>query len=269
MRRAAHQLFDRPLILDDPFALRILGEAALARMHENAAAENASLWAVGLRKFIAARSRFAEENLARAVSNGVRQYVVLGAGLDTFACRNPWPHVSVFEVDFPDTQAWKRACLAQAGIPVPATLRFAAVDFERHSLADGLAAAGFNPTQPAFFSWLGVVPYLTREAAFATLRCIAALPHGTGVAFDYSIPPDSMTPDVRAAFEHMAERAARAGEPFRLFFHPEPLHAELHRLGFRVIEDLDSAAIRNRWHTPQPQPPTTGTRAGHLLCAWL
>jgi methyltransferase (TIGR00027 family) len=139
-----------------------------------------------MRLFIAARSRFAEENLATAVARGVRQYVVLGAGLDTFAHRNPFTEqgLRVFEVDYPATQAWKQRRLADAGLISPASLTFAPVDFERQTLADGLAAAGFDAAAPAFFSWLGVAVYLTRTAIRETLAFIAGLRSGGEVVFD-------------------------------------------------------------------------------------
>ncbi|MFP5229975.1 MAG: class I SAM-dependent methyltransferase [Acidobacteriota bacterium] len=267
-RRAAHQLCDRPRVFDDPLAMKILSEEAAARAKEEAAEENQHPWSRGLRLFVAVRSRFAEEELASAVQQGVRQYVVLGAGLDTFAYRNPWRDVRVFEVDHPGTQAWKRERLQHGGIAIPDSMRFAPVDFERDTLAHGLEAAGFRCDEPAFFSWLGVVPYLTRDAAFATLRFIAGRPRGSGVVFDYPIPRELMGEAERRAFDSLAERVARAGEPFRLFFAPEQLHGALRELGFTDIEDLDSRAIRSRWYGEQPggeERPHGGS--GHLLCA--
>jgi methyltransferase (TIGR00027 family) len=266
MRRAAHQLYDRPLVFEDPLALAILSDQAAERVRTEAEEENSNPWALGLRAFMAVRSRFAEEELARSVRKGVRQYVVLGAGLDTFACRNPFPELAVFEVDHPDTQAWKRERLLHAAIPIPESLRFAPVDFERQTLLAGLEAAGFHRDQPAFFSWLGVTPYLTRNAAFATLATIAAMPRDSGVVFDYSIPREMMTDSERRAFDFLAARVARAGEPFRLFFDPEQLESDLRALGFIEIEQLDSTAIRARWFAEYEQQRLHG-RSGRLLCA--
>src|SRR5580700_9654396 len=169
MRRAAHPLYDDPVIFDDPLALRILSDEAAAQVRSGAEAQNENPWARGLRAFVAARSRFAEEHLAAAVAQGVRQFVVLGAGLDTFAYRNPYPDLRVFEVDFPDTQAWKREQLQAASIAIPPSLIFVPIDFEQQTLADGLEQSGFNASAAAFFSWLGVTPYLTREACMNTL----------------------------------------------------------------------------------------------------
>ncbi len=267
MRRAAHQLYDRPLIFEDRLALRILSDDAAARVHGEIEEEKTNPWGHGLRVFIAVRSRFAEEELARAVRHGVRQYVVLGAGLDTFAYRNPFAELRVFEVDHPDTQTWKRERLRHAGIAIPESMRFAPVDFEHDTLAHGLETAGFRQDEPAFFSWLGVVPYLTRNAAFATLKLVAGLPHGSGIVFDYSIPREMMTETERRGFDFLAERVARAGEPFRLFFDPARLAKDLQALGFTQIEDLDSGAIRARWFGENAQEQRLHGRSGRLLCA--
>jgi methyltransferase (TIGR00027 family) len=263
MRRAAHQLYDQPLIFEDPLALKVLSDEAAARVR-NPTEEDQTPFALGFRAYMATRSRYAEEELDLSVQQGVRQYVLLGAGLDTFAYRNPFPDLRVFEVDHPATQAWKRERLHHAGIPIPDSMRFAPVDFERDTLEHGLEAAGFLREQPAFFSWLGVVPYLTRTAAFATLTFIAGLPQGSGVVFDYSIPRELMNENERRAFDALAERVARAGEPFRLFFDPEQLIVDLRTLGFTQVEDHSTMAIRARWLGQEP--PTHG-RSGRILCA--
>lgn len=263
MRRAAHQLYDQPLIFEDPLALKVLSDEAAARVR-NPTEEDQTPFALGFRAYMATRSRYAEEELDLSVQQGVRQYVVLGAGLDTFAYRNPFPDLRVFEVDHPATQAWKRERLHHAGITIPDSMRFAPVDFERDTLQHGLEAAGFLREQPAFFSWLGVVPYLTRTAAFATLTFIAGLPQGSGVVFDYSIPRELMNENERRAFDALAERVARAGEPFRLFFDPEQLIADLRALGFTDVEDQTTPAIRARWLGQEP--PAHG-RSGRILCA--
>src|SRR3954451_1033645 len=164
IRRAAHQLADPPPVLNDPISIRLIGSGYardLDRAMEKVARD--------FRAYMAARSRFVEDKLAEAVAQGVTQYVVLGAGLDTFAYRNPFPSLRVFEVDFPATQKWKRELLAGAGIDVPESLTFVALDFEHKALAVGLAEAGFADRRPAYVGWLGVVPYLTMEAFTATL----------------------------------------------------------------------------------------------------
>src|ERR1700674_2198985 len=193
--RAIHQTLEGGAIFSDPFASKILDDETRARLDETAADPSLR----PMRLFIAARSRFSEDTLAACVARGVRQIVVLGAGLDTFALRNPYAGqgVRVFEVDYPATQAWKRQSLAQAGLAIPSSLTFAPVDFERQSLAEGLTAAGFQADRPAFFQWLGVAPYLTREAVSLTLDFIAAVPESE-VVFDYAEPFENYPAEGRA-----------------------------------------------------------------------
>jgi len=242
MRRAAHQVLDRPPVLDDPIAVPLLGREFFVdrarEMHPVARA---------FRAFMAARSRWVEDRLASAVAEGIRQYVVLGAGLDTFAWRNPFPSLRILEVDFPATQEWKQSILAAAGLAKPANLTFAPVDFERKALADGLAEAGYDFSAPAFFGWLGVVPYLTLEAFRSTLAAIAALPAGTQVAFDFALSPETFSPMRRMFFDALAARVARAGEPFQLFFTPENLERELRAAGFRAVDLVDSDGLNGRY----------------------
>ena len=159
--RAAHQVLEQGSVFADPLALRILGKDAETVVRE------AEVQPFGrrMRMFIAARTRFAEEALAAAVEQSVRQVVVLGAGLDTLAYRSKLcDRLRIFEVDHPTTQAWKRQRLKDAAIPLPGSLTFAPVDFECETLAKGLITAGLDATQQTFFTWLGVVPYLTAEA---------------------------------------------------------------------------------------------------------
>lgn len=222
---------DHPRILEDPIAVPLLGpglERDLERAMHPVARD--------FRAFMVTRSRSAEDRLADAVGRGVTQYVLLGAGLDTFAYRNPFAQVHVFEVDFPATQEWKRAKLAEAKIETPPNLTFVPLDFEHQTLGEGLAAAGFDARRPAFFGWLGVVPYLSESAFQATLEFIGRMPADSGVCFDFGLSPETLNPVQRGIFNALSERVARAGEPFRLFFTPRELEAELHRAGFRRVE---------------------------------
>src|SRR5262249_40747077 len=180
LRRAAHQLWDIPRVFDDPIALKILPADASAELAGSRLSDSTP--ARYLRAFMVARSRFAEDHLANAVARGVKQYVVLGAGLDTFAYRNPFPDLHVYEVDFPATQAWKRELLHLGKISIPANLTFAPVDFEKDTLHEGLRHAGFKADEAAFFSWLGVTPYLAESTVLTTLRWIAQH-RQNGVAF--------------------------------------------------------------------------------------
>jgi methyltransferase (TIGR00027 family) len=202
------------------------------------------------------------------VERGIRQYVVLGAGLDTFAYRNPYQSTGlhVFEVDHPATQEWKRAQLHAAGITIPQEMTFAAVDFERESLEEGLLAAGFSPQEPAFFSWLGVTPYLSRPAFDATLDFIVRRPSGSGVVFDYAVERSLLSPIQQLALDALAARVARAGEPFQLFFDPNALAGDLRRLGFGNIEDLNCDQINARYFAGRADGLAV-SGGGHLLYA--
>ncbi len=265
IRRAAHQLMDRPPVLDDPIAVRLVGRATPRQM-ERAMHKVAR----DFRAFMAVRSRYAEDRLAEAVSHGVAQYVILGAGLDTFAYRNPFPALRVFEVDFPATQQWKRAMLREAAIAVPENVTFVPLDFEHKTLAASLAEAGFDARLPAFFGWLGVVPYLTLDAFRATLGTIALLPAGSAVSFDYAIAPETLSPVGRTAFDALAGRVAAAGEPFQLFFTPEELAAELRRAGFQRIEQLDSDRLNDVYFKNRADGlKLSAVKLGMLATAWV
>ncbi len=263
-RRAVHQVLDQPPVLDDPVAVPLLGAQFVfdpkREMHPVARA---------FRAYMAARSRFAEDQLALATAQGVSQYVLLGAGLDTFAYRNPFPQLRVFEVDFPSTQAWKRTLLAEAGIAPPANVRYVPLDFERKALAEGLEEGGVDFAQPAFFGWLGVAPYLTLEAFRATLETIARLPAGSGVVFDFAFAPETLKLTQRLAFHWLAARVARAGEPFRLFFTPQTLELELRAAGFSCIELRGSEQLNALYFTTRADGLQLATPGlGMMATAW-
>lgn len=244
-RRAVHQLWDDPKVFDDPVALKIIGEDAVAEL---AAVEPRDLASsVRMRAFLVARSRYAEDQLAAAVDRGVTQYVILGAGLDTFAYRNHVSDLRVFEVDHPATQAWKRDLLHNAHIDLPHCLTFAPVDFEKETLPAALAHAGFCHEQPAFFSWLGVTPYLERQTVLATLRWIIGVCSHNAIVFDYSVPRETLNSSIQEAFDTLAARVAAIGEPFVGFFDPGELAGELREMGFTSIEDFGPDEINARY----------------------
>ena len=267
VRRAAHQLLDQPRVLDDPLALRIIGAEAENELRSNPKEDHA--FSRAFRALMAARSRFAEDELAHAVAHGVKQYVVLGAGLDTFAYRNPHPGLRVFEVDNPATQAWKRERLQAGGIAIPTSLTFTPIDFERQTLADGLGQSGFNVNAAAFFSWLGVTPYLTREACMSTLSFIAKMPVGSGVVFDFAVDPALLNAGQRQALEALSQRVARYGEPFQLFFDPEKLQDELKGMGFRRTEFLQGKELNARYFKDRKDGLLVRGSIGHLMAAWV
>ncbi len=257
LHRAAHQLLDVPKILDDPLALRIIGGNAESALRAN-------LWRFQksrfMRAFIVLRSRYAEDELARAVHRGVRQYVILGAGLDTFGYRNPYPRslLRVFEVDHPATQTWKRVKLREVEMAIPDTLTFAPVDFEQQTLADGLNRAGFNAEEATFFSLLGVVVYLTKTAVTETLKFVASLPSGSEIVFDYGILPSRLSASQRTALESKASRLAAKGEPWITYFDPVSLARDLRGMGFKQVEDFGSEEANDRYFRDR----TDGFRVG-------
>ncbi len=260
--RAAHQLLEGGRVFADPLALRILGEDpdSIRRQAEEDPLSRR------MRLFIAMRTRFAEDALAEAVYNGVRQLVILGAGLDTYAYRSPFgERLRIFEVDHPATQAWKRHRLNEASIAIPDWHRFAPIDFERETLSTGLAAADFDPAQPTFFMWLGVVPYLSEHAIWSTLRFIASLSRGTHVVFDYSDHPDSLSPESRVAYDLRAARVREVGEPWVTHFDAQVLRAELLAAGFAQVEDLTPPQLVARYLRVSTSYPSN--KGGHVVRA--
>jgi methyltransferase (TIGR00027 family) len=265
LRRAAHQVLDTPRVFTDPLAAAIIGDEARRLDHP---ASHTGLDRAA-RAFMAVRSRIAEDALDVAVQNGVRQYVVLGAGLDTFAYRNAHETAGlrVFEVDYPSTQHWKRERLAHAGIPIPASVVFAPVDFEHETLAAGLAAVGFDVRSPAFFSWLGVTMYLTVEAVASTLRYIGHLPERGGVVFDYGVPPSTLSLTERLVLEGLSARVAAAGEPFTSFFEPADLARRVGAAGLDVVDDLGRDEINARYFSDRADGLALRGRLGRILIA--
>jgi methyltransferase (TIGR00027 family) len=266
LRRAAHQMHDSPIVFDDPIAVAVLGPGYSEELQRTPTRLDRP-FSIGLRAFLVARSRYAEDNLKRAVENGVDQYVLLGAGLDTFAYRNPYAQLRVFEVDHPATQQWKRELLLCNNIPVPESIRYTPVDFERHSLSAQLRDAGFNHRAPAFFAWLGVVPYLTLEAFRATLNYVSDSASGTGLTLDYGQPRSVLPLHEQLAHDSLASRVEKAGEPFRLFFTPDEIGGELSR--FHRLEDLGRAEINARYFSGRADQLTIRGSAGRLLSAWI
>lgn len=240
-QRAAHQVLDRGAILDDPFALRILHEDEKQFGNEH------PLASIG-RLFTAARSRIAEDALGRAVERGVRQVVILGAGLDTFALRNPHAAlgIRVYEVDHPGTQAWKRERLAESQIAHPPWLIFVPVDFEGEELGEKLAAAGFQGSAPAFFTWLGVVPYLTQDAIDSTLSFISSIENAE-VVFDYLEPPEAFSEELRQIEKLRAEQLKKMGERSVSRFEPAGISALLRAHGLSDLEDFGFDEIKARF----------------------
>jgi methyltransferase (TIGR00027 family) len=244
MLRAVHQVLDGdPPILRDPVSARML----LGRNTEKIAPEHIeryqSALARGLRSHVVLRSRVAEDRLADAVARGVRQLIVLGAGLDTFAYRQPaWSsELSIVEVDHPASQQLKREMLSGTGVDIPANVRFADIDFEHETLAEGLLRCGVSSNVPTFFSWLGVTMYLTRSAIDAVLDTVAGFPPESEIVLTFAQP--------RAEDEahNLAESAAEVGEPWISYFTPDEIEALLRAHGFRDVWFLSREEAVHRY----------------------
>jgi methyltransferase (TIGR00027 family) len=260
MLRAAHLLWDDPpKIFQDTLALRLSGcvdEASLREQLDRVDAEFARgtshEFALSMRRNITAtvcmRSRYVEDEVDQAIRRGVSQYVILGAGLDSFVYRRPElvNVLSVFEVDHPASQAWKRSRLEEAGLALPPNLTLVPVDFEKQSFIDNLRQGGYRIDEPAFFSWLGVTVYLTPEAIFSTLRQVAALAAGTEIIFQYTLPKELIDEKTQRFIDAVAAAAAARGEPYRTPFEPAQLHEKVQKLGFTEVLDLspDEAGVR-------------------------
>ncbi|MEM5299260.1 SAM-dependent methyltransferase [Burkholderia sp. JPY481] len=265
-QRAAHQLLDRPLVLDDPLALAVLGKAE-AQDLRNGLDRFRHPMSMCRRSALVVRSRLADDIWTEAAERGVRQYVVLGAGLDTTAYRQHDTPGSIFEVDLPATQEWKRAHLNEAGIRLPQSLRFVPVDFERISLAEGLTRAGFDPLAPAFFSWLGVTMYLDEAAVVDTLRFIARCARGSAVLLEYALPVSSLPPMMRVFVEQLMAQFAEGGEPWKSAFDPAELAQMLVTLGFSSSHTWTIDQLNHRYFANRSDGLQIGTTPSRLTLA--
>jgi len=247
MQRAAHQLLEQPRVFDDPLALTILGDDLLNSLRLNLEQYRSPLSRF-LRAALVTRSRFAEDELARAYDKGIRQYLLLGAGLDSFAYRNPFEDLRVFEIDHPATQAWKRQQLVDAAIAVPQSLNFVAIDFEQQSLTEVLAQAKFDFNQPAFLSWLGVTMYLSKAAVFQTLAVVAQqFSAGSEIVFDYSLPYTELTVTQRVTRDQLAKQVEQVNEPWISHFSTEELTSEMRKIGFKTLSPLLPTEMNQRY----------------------
>jgi methyltransferase (TIGR00027 family) len=266
MRRAAHQILDTPRVFEDPLAMAIIGREAAAQISAGTAGGDGFSGRF-MRAFLAARSRFAEDELRLSYERGTRQYVILGAGLDTFAYRNPFADLAVFEIDHPATQAWKRWRLEEAAIAVPANVTYAPVDFQTQTFVDALARVGFRANEPAFFSWLGVTMYLKESAVMETFRAIISMSPKNGIVFDYSVPRSSLSFLNKMAFDALMRRVTTVGEPFIGFFKPDALVPDLKNLGYREIENLGAHEINQRYFAGRTDKLRVGGKLARLMSA--
>lgn len=252
--RAAHLCHEPPAVFADPYALALTspGWRTIARSrvlsHLVLRVLLRPTRPVGAQ--ILMRARYCEEELERALERGVAQYVIVGAGLDSFALRRAdlAGRLRVFELDHPATQAAKLARLDRIGATPAVPVEYVAVNFERSTVADALQRSAFDRDTPAYFSWLGTTHYLSADAVFATLRSIGgfAAP-GSRIVFDYTVRPGALSDEDRREYEATSRFVARRGEPFRSSFEPAPFLAAVAALGLRLVEDLDAGEQRRRY----------------------
>lgn len=250
LHRAAHQLLERPLVFHDQLALDILGPGRRVLLEASLQRRQMAGSRV-MRAFLVMRSRYAEDELAAAFAGGTRQYVVLGAGLDTFAYHNPFgERLRVFEVDHPATQDWKRNQLQEQAIAVPPGVSYVPVDFERDALGDCLDRAGFDRSAPACISWLGVSMYLTREAVMETLRFVGqSCARGSQIVFDFAPPDDQLSQMELLRRNFWASKVSKAGEPWISNFDAEALAADLLSVGFSHASSFGASEANERYFT--------------------
>lgn len=254
LRRAAHQLFDDPVVFLDPFAVPLLGEAGAEALRRTPRGGNRR-WSRSLRALAVARSCFAEEQLALFVARGLRQYCLLGAGLDTFPFRNPWPHLRVVEVDHPSMLRWKRQLMREACISLPSASLHQPGDLAH--LPDLLG--NLEPAEPAFFSMLGVAPYLGKSTLGDILRRVLAHGPGSGIVFDYRLPRALLAHEEQRQHDSLASRLQARGEPFLSSWSPDEIAAALGP--FSHFEQLDASALNARYFADRPHIATTGSLA--------
>ncbi|MBV8356447.1 MAG: class I SAM-dependent methyltransferase [Deltaproteobacteria bacterium] len=274
MLRAAHLLWDNPpKIFEDTLAMRLSGcesdaalRAELDRIQSEIARSTGPDFAVTMLRSLTAmtvmRSRYVEDEVDQAVGRGVSQYVILGAGLDSFAYRRPdlAKVLRVFEVDHPTAQAWKRSRLRETGIELPLNLNLVPVDFEKDSLIDNLRANGYQTDAAGLFSWLGVTMYLTPDAVFSTLRTTATLAPGTEIIFQYTVPKELCDEESQRLLAVVMPVSTARGEPWQSSFVPATLSEQVSKLGFAEVSDLGPEEARARYfadRTDGLRPPTS------------
>src|SRR5580704_13836471 len=241
--RAMHQTSDDdPKVLIDPIVSRLI-DSETYEIARAAFAHVPPALVARLRAMFVVRSRYAEDCLAESFNRGVGQYVILGAGLDTFGYRQPpWAErLKIFEVDYPSSQQWKRGRLESQRIPTPGNLKFVAVDFERISLRDGLSGAGFDFAVPSFFSLLGVSQYLSEDAFDLALKLVLSTAVASKIVFSFVLPDEVPLAAMSAA------RAAASGERWLTRFNPGRLRAKLIAMGFSKVMHLSPEQEHERY----------------------
>ncbi len=276
--RAAHRRYDHPVVFDDPHALQLTSPAWRTIVRSRV------LHRLVVRRLLAdfrsihaemlGRARFAEEELLRAVAGGLGQYVIIGAGLDSFALRHRElaPQLRVFELDHPASQAVKIERLAGITTEPLTHVEFIAADLEHETVAQALSRSGYDRGAPAFFAWLGNTYYLTPAAIAGTLRAIAGLAApGSELVVDYALPVDQQPPQERGAFLKAQAAVERRGEPWRAFFTPPQFTALARECGFELVATLSPADQLERYFSGRDdglRPPAWGHFAHLRTLRW-
>jgi methyltransferase (TIGR00027 family) len=260
LHRAVHQLLDDPILFADPFALPILGKQ-LAQILQSDPYQFNDPMSRGIRAAAVVRSKVTEDMLELSLSQGVDQYVVLGAGLDTYLLRSKPTdqNLRVFEVDHPATQIWKKGVLQEQGLAVLDSVEFVAADFETDTVASALAASRFRSDVRSCFSWLGVTVYLSKQAIFNVLNYVASLPKGSSITFDYRVVPTLLHPIDQVISHYAAKQFELDGEPWQSYFDPQELQCQIAALGFSDVTDLSADDLNARYF----QKRKDGLRVGN------
>jgi len=265
--RALHLEVDAPPhVLEDKIGLRLVSPDEGWRQRPDMNPQ----FTGPFRASIIARARFIEDLAAERAGYGVGQYVILGAGLDTFAQRRPKAasRLKVFEVDPPGPQLWKRQRLIELGYGIPEWLRLVPVDFEGgNAWWERLVEAGFDAGQPAVVASMGVSMYLTKDAIAATLRQVAALAPGSTFAMTFLMPLEFADPEVRPGLERAEQGARASGTPFISFFTPSEVLALAREAGFREVQHVSSATLAQRYFAGRADGLRPPNNAEELLVA--
>ena len=256
--RAIHAASDRPLVADD-LALALAGEAGptlLAQLTKQL--PEASLQSLGLA--FAVRTRFVEDVVEAAIREGVGQYVILGAGLDSFAYRRAdlAGHVKIFEVDRAAAQSWKRHRLSEMGVTIPPTVGYIPIDLETDELHKGLLDAGFDPAAPAIVSAIALTQYLALPAIERILRVVAALVEGSRLVITYVVPATELPEQAAAGLAWTMSQAEERGEPFLSLFRPDEFDRLLLRSGFARVDQVGRHELIQRYLADRPDVQLTG-----------
>lgn len=267
MMRAAHRVLDpEPRWIDDPLAVGFVPGSSAEEIRGRRLELDAQVWR-HMRADIVKRDRAAECGLEAAVAEGVSQYLLLGAGFDTFAYRQPqWAHgLSIIEIDHPATQTFKRECLAAHGLVIPGNVELYPLDFERQSLERDLKTSRFDSARATLLSWLGVTPYLSRPAIEGVLRFVLSLQPPSRIVFSFYRPTAALSGPERAAVEQVEEFTAARGQPSISRFEIDEMMTWLAELGFARSSIIDVATIPTATAASGRRLP--GTTFGQIVCA--